>query len=72
MIEDARPAGAPGDFVEFWPAGAAVEGEFQCSECGYGVSLHRTLPLCPMCGGDSWEQPQVSAATAPRRGRRST
>jgi hypothetical protein len=44
------------DYVEFWPAGQAVKGEFHCSECGYGVTIVRALPLCPMCGGASWEQ----------------
>jgi hypothetical protein len=44
------------DFVEFWSAGESVKGEFHCSECGYGVTIVRVLPLCPMCGGESWEQ----------------
>jgi rubrerythrin len=44
------------DFVEFWPAGKKVNGEFHCSECGYGVAIVRVLPVCPMCGGDSWEE----------------
>jgi rubrerythrin len=47
---------ATDDFVEFWATGQAVKGEFHCSECGYGVTIVRTLPLCPMCGGSSWEQ----------------
>jgi hypothetical protein len=42
-------------FVEFWPAGATVKGEFHCSECGYGVIVSRALPICPMCSGVSWE-----------------
>jgi rubredoxin len=44
------------DYVEFWTAGATVKGEFHCSDCGYGVTIVRALPLCPMCGGKSWEQ----------------
>ena len=44
------------DYVEFWATGQAVKGEFHCSECGYGVTIVRALPLCPMCGGTSWEQ----------------
>lgn len=44
------------DYVEFWAAGQSVKGEFHCSECGYGVTIVRALPLCPMCGGKSWEQ----------------
>ena len=47
---------ATDDYVEFWVAGQSVKGEFHCSECGYGVTIVRALPLCPMCGGDSWEQ----------------
>jgi rubrerythrin len=44
------------DFVHFHAAGARVKGEFHCSECGYGVTVYRTLPVCPMCGGAQWEQ----------------
>jgi len=44
------------DYVEFWDAGAAVRGEFHCADCGYGIAIVRKLPLCPMCGGRSWEQ----------------
>jgi rubrerythrin len=44
------------DFIEFLTAGVRVKGEFHCAECGYGVTIVRTLPSCPMCGGESWEQ----------------
>ncbi len=47
---------APDEFVEFFPTGQPVKGEYHCSECGYGVTIVRALPLCPMCGGTSWEQ----------------
>jgi rubredoxin len=30
-------------------------GDYRCEECGYGVSVVRALPRCPMCGGDDWE-----------------
>ena len=43
-------------YVQFWPAGESVKGEFHCAECGYGVAVCRELPRCPMCGGESWEQ----------------
>ena len=33
-----------------------MKGEFHCAECGYGVTVYRTLPVCPMCGGGEWEQ----------------
>lgn len=44
------------EFVEFWAAGQCVKGEFHCSDCGYCVTIVRTLPVCPLCGGTSWEQ----------------
>ena len=44
------------DYVEFLSAGENVTGEFHCSECGYGVTIVRALPPCPMCGGTTWEQ----------------
>ena len=44
------------DFVQFRSAGESVKGEFHCAECGYGVTIVRALPVCPMCGGVSWEQ----------------
>jgi rubrerythrin len=47
---------ATGDYVEFWVEGQSVKGEFHCAQCGYGVTIVRALPLCPMCGGRSWEQ----------------
>ena len=53
-LDTSRPA--PDEYVEFRAAGDSVKGEFHCSECGYGVTIVRTLPICPMCGGTSWEQ----------------
>jgi rubrerythrin len=47
---------SPDEFVEFVSTGQLVKGEFHCSDCGYGVTVHRELPRCPMCGGDAWEQ----------------
>lgn len=44
------------DFVEFLPTGTHVKGEFHCAECGYGITILRELPTCPMCGNESWEQ----------------
>jgi len=55
MQEGGGPRSAADDFVEFRSAGDPVKGEFHCSECGYGVTIVRALPLCPMCGGKSWE-----------------
>ena len=45
-----------GDFVDFLAAGAHVKGEYHCAGCGYGVTVYRELPVCPMCGGSEWEQ----------------
>jgi hypothetical protein len=51
------------DYVQFFAAGESVKGEFHCAECGYGIAVYRTLPLCPMCGGSSWEQSAWSPLT---------
>jgi rubrerythrin len=56
MMETGASRTAPDDFVPFRIAGESVKGEFHCSECGYGVTIVRALPVCPMCGGASWEQ----------------
>jgi rubrerythrin len=37
-------------------SGTSVKGQFHCSECGYGVTVHRELPRCPMCAGEEWRQ----------------
>jgi rubrerythrin len=44
------------DYVEFVATGASAVGEYHCTDCGYGVTVHSTLPRCPMCSGTSWEQ----------------
>lgn len=44
------------DFVQFLAAGQQAKGEYHCADCGYGVTVCRTLPRCPMCGNGSWEQ----------------
>ena len=36
-------------------AGASARGEFQCTECGYGITVHHVLPTCPMCRGTDWQ-----------------
>jgi hypothetical protein len=35
-------------------AGAAARGEFHCAGCGYGITVRRSLPTCPMCRGGDW------------------
>jgi hypothetical protein len=42
--------------AEFAVAGAELTGEFRCADCGYGAVIHRSLPICPMCGGSVWEK----------------
>ena len=56
LLEQATRRAVPDEFVESFARGALVTGEFHCSECGYGVTIVRALPICPMCGGSSWEQ----------------
>ena len=64
MLDDAGiRAEQPGDYVDFYAAGAAAKGAFRCSGCGYGVTVQAMLPRCPMCGGTSWE---AAAARRPR------
>ena len=67
-MSEVRPAGveSSGDFVAFVEAGARVKGEFHCADCGYGVTVYRTLPACPMCGCEQWEQSAWSPLTRAR------
>jgi hypothetical protein len=46
---------ADGDEVLFSAAGDHCKGEFRCADCGYGVTVCRELPICPMCGCEMWE-----------------
>ena len=55
VLQDARVREDADGYVEFWQAGVAAKGEFHCAECSYGVTVFKTLPTCPMCGGDTWE-----------------
>jgi len=48
-------AAADGDEVVFAAAGDHVKGEYRCSECGYGITVCRDLPKCPMCACEVWE-----------------
>jgi hypothetical protein len=65
-VEVVEPEGG-GDFVDFLSTGAHVKGEFHCAECGYGITVYRVLPICPMCGGSQWEQSAWSPLTRARR-----
>jgi rubrerythrin len=50
------------------PSGASVKGQFHCNECGYGITVTRELPRCPMCASEEWRQvawtPFTNAAAA--------
>ena len=68
MTEGAETTGSTSDgYVQFWVAGDSVKGEFHCSDCGYGVTIVRALPPCPMCGCTSWEQSPWSPFTRSQR-----
>jgi rubrerythrin len=65
-IGEGSREGDGGDFVDFLSTGDRVKGEYHCSECGYGVTVHTVLPRCPMCGGAAWEQTDWSPFTRER------
>jgi rubrerythrin len=67
MLEQVEGRASPDEYVEFVSAGEHAKGEFRCSECGYGVTIHRALPVCPMCGGGAWEQADWSPFMRERR-----
>jgi len=46
-------------------AGQAARGEFRCADCGYGVTIRRALPACPMCRGEDWEAWPTARVAAP-------
>lgn len=57
MSESFERSTAGGDeHVQLRETGESAKGEYRCSECSYGVTVHATLPVCPMCAGRSWEQ----------------
>lgn len=69
MAQDVgAPTGDGDGYVDFAQAGEQAKGEFHCAECGYGVTVYRALPACPMCSGVTWERTTWSPfarATAP-------
>ena len=63
QIESRRREGAAfssPDTPAVFLAGGRAEGEYRCSACGYGVTVRSTLPYCPMCRGNVWEEPSSS------------
>jgi rubrerythrin len=68
MLDEVRTTDADdGDFVRFVAAGTPVVGEYHCSSCGYGVTVHGALPHCPMCSGTTWEPAAWSPFTRARQ-----
>jgi rubrerythrin len=55
MVSDASKPLTDQDTAR-WAAGMRAKGEFRCLECGYGVTVYRTLPECPMCHATAWER----------------
>jgi hypothetical protein len=58
---------AASEFARFRGSGDPAKGEFHCVVCSYGVIVHSTLPVCPMCGGGEWEHTSWSPLTRVRR-----
>jgi len=56
VTDVALNTGGDDQYVPLFAAGDETTGEYQCADCGYGVSIHGELPRCPMCGGESWEE----------------
>jgi rubrerythrin len=44
------------DYVRFRSAGESGKGRYQCAECAYGVTVCRSLPVCPSCSGRLWKR----------------
>ena len=63
----AKPSAAevPSGFPDLSLSGTTVAGEFRCADCGYGVVVQRSLPVCPMCGGTIWERSTWSRSGPP-------
>lgn len=59
-IDSRRLEAADEGVPAFLAAGTEADGEYYCADCGYGVAVRRTLPTCPMCGGETWEPPASS------------
>jgi len=65
-----RPPQTGGDdhaCAEFAHTGSIATGPYRCSGCGYGVTVRTTLPRCPMCSGEQWQQTAWSPFTDPSR-----
>jgi hypothetical protein len=56
VMLDSKPDTTKDDYIAFVPAGSRATGQYRCAECGYGITIHAKLPVCPMCAGTSWEE----------------
>lgn len=65
MQLESRRDEAVADVPAFLRAGLPAQGEYVCSSCGYGISVRATLPQCPMCRGELWEEPATSPYALP-------
>ena len=36
-------------------SGRPVRSDYRCAGCGYGVVAAELPPVCPMCGGSTWD-----------------
>jgi hypothetical protein len=56
LSQPSSGVGTKSEYVEFWPAGAAAEGQFLCTACGNRVTVRWVLPRCMLCGERLWER----------------
>ena len=56
MYESQDPVQQEDEYVEFARAGTRIVGEFECTSCGYAMTVRRELPRCPDCGEGIWER----------------
>ena len=56
MLDSSPDTTHDDDYVPFVAAGSRATGQYRCAECGYGITIHAELPVCPMCSGTTWEE----------------
>jgi hypothetical protein len=54
MLDMVDPDLAHATPAKLHAAGDMGNGDYRCSECGYGIVVLRVLPTCPMCRGQEW------------------
>lgn len=55
----------PSQFESGLGVGDIAFGDYVCGSCGYGVSVFRVLPPCPMCRGSAWRRDERTIQTRP-------